>query len=90
MPPKKEWKLVLLTPSEDYLKEKIKQKGVHRRCIKELKSGVKHEQQTALDLAVKLHSGPGTSTFFCHLLKASNDEVTEKKLVNILPVLCKT
>uniref|UniRef100_A0A914VK79 Uncharacterized protein n=1 Tax=Plectus sambesii TaxID=2011161 RepID=A0A914VK79_9BILA len=49
----------------------------------------KHEQQTALDLAAKLHSGTGTSTFVCHLLKGSNDEVTEKKkLVNILPVLC--
>uniref|UniRef100_A0A914UP26 Uncharacterized protein n=1 Tax=Plectus sambesii TaxID=2011161 RepID=A0A914UP26_9BILA len=126
MPPKKEWKLVLLTPSEDHLKKEMKQKGVHQRhmkkraqewrqsrmylfaanvegasfelydcgshvCQLEYRHGLKHEQQTALDLAMKLHSGTGTSTFVCHLLKGSNDEVTEKKkLRNTLSVLCKT
>uniref|UniRef100_A0A914UGK4 Uncharacterized protein n=1 Tax=Plectus sambesii TaxID=2011161 RepID=A0A914UGK4_9BILA len=41
MPSKKEWKLVLLTLSEDHLKEEIKQKGVHQHHVKELKSGNK-------------------------------------------------
>uniref|UniRef100_A0A914UMS2 Uncharacterized protein n=1 Tax=Plectus sambesii TaxID=2011161 RepID=A0A914UMS2_9BILA len=58
--------------------------GSHLCQLMEYRHRQKHEQRTALDLAMKLHSGTGISAFLCDLLRVRNNEVTEKKLVNAL------